>query len=140
MSKPTLVRCSTSRAPITNDRVRVMDLEATAPVRRRPTSRSGTPCSTDPICVAPHHREIPLSSRASGLRSRSSGVHVWGSVFVHTARLGQHIIQPNDPFGADSGTMTIAFLVAPSSPRQANDTGWLGIALPELLQPGGAKS
>lgn len=81
-----------------------------------------------------------MSSRASGLRSRSSGVHVWGSVFVHTARLGQHVIQPDDPFGADSGTMTIAFLVAPSSPRQANDTGWLGIALPELLQPGAAKS
>lgn len=43
-------------AVITNDRVRVMDLEATARSRLRHTSRSGTPCSASPIRVAPNHR------------------------------------------------------------------------------------
>lgn len=80
-----------------------------------------------------------MSSVAPALRSRSSAAYVSGSTLVGAARLGHNITQPGDPFGADLVDTTIACLVAPSSPRQAKDAGWVGIA-PEFAQPVAAAS
>jgi hypothetical protein len=81
-----------------------------------------------------------VSSRAPVVRSRSSAAHGSGSALADAARLRRSITRPDDPFGGDLVATTGAFLVAGSSSKQAQDTGWVGIALCELARRRAATS